>query len=135
VPSFTLWYGEYAPISSPPLLPPSIASRRGLVYPALTRCSAQAMKSSNTFCFLRRRPASCQAWPNSPPPRRFAIATTPPASSQIRRPGSNQGTVLAPNPPYPVRSVGLVPSRRGGSLGRGHQEQRVGKDGHGCPHE
>src|SRR5436189_6258628 len=57
-----------APMSSPPLLPPSIASLDGLVKLERTRNSAQAAKSSNTFCFLVRLPAVCHSSPNSPPP-------------------------------------------------------------------
>ena len=36
--------------------------------------SAEAMKSSNTFCLCSSMPASCQVLPYSEPPRRFATA-------------------------------------------------------------
>ncbi len=58
-----------APISSPPALPPSMASRCGLVYLLATRCSAAAMKSVKVFIFFIMRPSSCQRLPSSPPPR------------------------------------------------------------------
>lgn len=41
-----------------------------VVKPLAMRCSAQEMKSSNTFCLLCRDPASRQLMPYSPPPLR-----------------------------------------------------------------
>ena len=63
-----------APISSPPLEPPMIASRSRLVIPLRCRWSAQAMKSSKQFCLVASRPAWCHSSPNSPPPRMLATA-------------------------------------------------------------
>ena len=48
---------------------------------------AHARKSSNTFCFFVSLPASCHSSPNSPPPRRFAVATTTPRVEQERARG------------------------------------------------
>ena len=73
-----------APISSPPLLPPMIASFAGDVYFRSIRCFSTAAKSSNTFCLFVRLPGRCHSSPNSPPPRRLATATTNPWSSSTR---------------------------------------------------
>ncbi len=43
-----------APTSSPPLEPPIMPRRSGVVNFSRTRCSATAMKSSNTFCLRSR---------------------------------------------------------------------------------
>ena len=48
--------------------------------PLLDQICAAAMKSSKTFCFFVSLPCACHSSPNSPPPRRLAIAKTPPAS-------------------------------------------------------
>ncbi len=63
-----------APINSPPLLPPRIASFGVEVYLFAISHSAAAMKSSKTFCFFAFVPARCQSSPYSPPPRRFGCA-------------------------------------------------------------
>ena len=54
------------------------------VQPVAMSHSAAAWKSSKTFCFLPSIPSRCQSSPSSLPPRRFAIAHTPPASTQAR---------------------------------------------------
>ena len=76
-----------APTSRPPLLRPWIANCPDVVTPDSIRCSATAMKSSKTFCFRSSRPASYHSVPNSPPPRRLAMASNPPAASQPDQPG------------------------------------------------
>src|SRR5215217_1959774 len=99
-----------APTSSPPLDPPPMASFFGDVYPVRIRCSAAPMKSSKTFCLCSFVPARCHASPNSPPPRRFGTASTPPASSHTTSAIENLGVIGMRNPPYPVRYVGFEPS-------------------------
>ena len=89
----------HAPTSSPPLLPPWIASFRGDVYLFAMSHSAAAMKSSKTFCFFAFMPASCHSTPYSPPPRRFGIAKTPPISIQTRSETLKLGVRLILNPP------------------------------------
>ena len=88
-----------APTSSPPFDPPFMASRSGEVQPFFCSHSAAAMKSSKMFCFLPRRPASYQAFPYSPPPRRLATAYTPPISSQTARDTTKAGSIGTLNPP------------------------------------
>src|SRR5947208_13223635 len=77
-------------MSRPPLLPPRIASFSGRVHFSLIKYSAEAAKSSKTFCFLVRFPALCHSSPNSPPPRIFATTKTPPRSNQSRRVNSKR---------------------------------------------
>ena len=55
-------------MGSPPLEPPWMMSLLGEVCWLEMRCSAQAAKSSNTFCLLCREPALRQSMPYSPPP-------------------------------------------------------------------
>ena len=55
-----------------------------VVHPSGMSFSAAAWKSSNTFCLRSRMPARCHSSPSSLPPRRPAIAYTPPASTQAR---------------------------------------------------
>ena len=88
-----------APTSSPPLDPPEMASRDGLVYLRVISQSAAARKSSKTFCFLSSIPARCQASPNSPPPRRFGSANTPPFSIQNAAREEKNGRMLMLKPP------------------------------------
>ena len=71
-----------APTSRPPFEPPMMPSFAGEVYFSLTRYSATAMKSSNTFCFFSRLPALCHASPYSAPPRMLTVTQMPPSSSQ-----------------------------------------------------
>ena len=52
----------------PPLEPPWMMRLLGEVCLVETRCSPQAAKSSNTFCFWCREPALRQSMPYSPPP-------------------------------------------------------------------
>jgi hypothetical protein len=59
---------------APPLDPPMMASLAGEVYPRATSSSAQATKSSKTFCLLDLLPASRHSTPYSPPPRRLACS-------------------------------------------------------------
>src|SRR5258707_7645001 len=80
-----------APTRRPPLLPPPIASLGVDVYLLATSHSAAPMKSSKTFCLFFFIPASCQASPYSPPPRRLATAYTPPSSSHVRLEAENVG--------------------------------------------
>ena len=61
--------------------------------------SAAAMKSSKTFCFLSSIPASCQASPYSPPPRRFGSAITPPASNHWNIVAEKSGVSETLKPP------------------------------------
>ena len=61
--------------------------------------SAAAMKSSKTFCRLSFRPASYHSRPYSPPPRRLAMAETPPISSQTMRDTENPGVRDTLKPP------------------------------------
>jgi hypothetical protein len=63
--------------------------------------SAAAWKSSKTFCLVAPMPARCQSSPSSPPPRRPAIAYTPPASTQARIVAEYAGVSGSPKPPYP----------------------------------
>ena len=51
-------------------------------------------------------PARCQALPSSPPPRTFAIAYTPPASTQASRSALKSGVRECPKLPYPYRIAG-----------------------------
>ncbi len=88
-----------AATSRPPLLPPAIASFGVDVYFSRIRYSAPAMKSSKTFCLFARRPASCQALPYSPPPRRLACAKMPPISIHAIVAGENAGVIGMLNPP------------------------------------
>src|SRR5438270_429033 len=66
-----------APMSSPPLLPPSIASFSAEVYFRSIMNLSAAAKSSNTFCFLVSMPARCHSSQYSPPPRRRQSANRP----------------------------------------------------------
>jgi hypothetical protein len=59
-----------------------MASCSGVVRPSRISVSAAAWKSSNTFCLRSSIPARCHSSPSSLPPRRLAIAYTPPASTQ-----------------------------------------------------
>ena len=88
-----------APTSRPPLLPPMMPSRLGDVYCSLIRCSAQAVKSSNTFCFFSNIAAWCQVSPYSLPPRMFAVAQMPPRSSHAGTSERNVGSVAMSKPP------------------------------------
>ena len=63
-----------APTSRPPFERPVIASLFGFVNFSRIRYSPAAAKSSKTFCLFVFMPASCQALPYSPPPRRFTTA-------------------------------------------------------------
>src|SRR5262245_28869627 len=99
----------HAPTSRPPFEPPLIASRPVRVQPVPISHSAQAMKSSNTFCLLSRRPASYHSLPYSPPPRRFETASRPPSSSQASQLTEQVGVIETSNPPYPQSSVGTSP--------------------------
>ena len=87
-----------------------MASLDGDVYRRCTRYSPAAMKSSNTFCFFSFIPASCHAWPYSPPPRRLAVAHTPPSSSHAGTSERKVGFVVMSKPPYAYNMVGFVPS-------------------------
>lgn len=75
------------PIVMPPALPPWPASFFGDVQPSLTSHSAQAMKSFHVFGLFAFCPARCYSCPFSPPPRTWAMAITPPFSSQASRVG------------------------------------------------
>src|SRR2546422_2791873 len=88
-----------APTRRPPFEPPWIASLFEDVYLFVTRYSAHAMKSSNTFGLLSSIPALCHASPYSPPPRRFATARRPPSSSHRRRLAWKLGVREMLNPP------------------------------------
>ncbi len=55
--------------------------RRGEVTPRAMRSRPTEAKSSNVVWRFVFRPASCQAGPNSPPPRMLASTQTPPCSS------------------------------------------------------
>jgi CubicO group peptidase (beta-lactamase class C family) len=79
--------------------PPMIEIRSRRDQPEVASHSAHAQKSSNTFCLLARRPASCQARPYSPPPRRFATASRPPRSTHAAMSGENHGVMAISNPP------------------------------------
>ncbi len=98
-------------MSSPPLEPPMIASRSARVTPVSTRWRSQEAKSSNTCWLAVSLPLSCHPSPYSAPPRRFAIASTPPCSSHTSRVGSNHAFCEMPDPPYPVRMAAADPSR------------------------
>ena len=63
-----------APTRRPPFEPPMMASFGVDVYLLAISHSADAMKSSKTFCFFSFVPALCQASPYSEPPRRQATA-------------------------------------------------------------
>uniref|UniRef100_A0A224XZV3 Putative secreted protein n=1 Tax=Panstrongylus lignarius TaxID=156445 RepID=A0A224XZV3_9HEMI len=72
------------------------------VYLFSIKYSAAAWKSSKTFCLFSKRPASCHFSPYSPPPRRFATATTP--FKCFIKTNLNvlyTGCKLTLNPPYP----------------------------------
>jgi hypothetical protein len=69
------------------------------VYFSAISHSAAAMKSSKTFCLLRCLPAWCHSSPYSPPPRRLAIATTPPISIHAAYSTENIGVIEMLNPP------------------------------------
>src|SRR5215471_17587682 len=71
-------------------------------------------------------PASCQARPYSPPPRRLATASRPPVSSQAASSTENDGVIGMSNPPYPYSSAGTSP------LGR-RSERLVRKTGTCAP--
>ena len=77
-----------------------MAMRAAADQPELASQRAQAQKSSKVFCLAARLPASCQARPYSPPPRRQATASIPPRSSQTAQVGENDGVVLTATPPY-----------------------------------
>src|SRR6266404_5341685 len=69
----------------PPALVPVPASFWGLVYPFLTRYSAQEMKSFHVLGLVVLNPALYQASPFSPPPRGCAKAsTTPRSATEVR---------------------------------------------------
>jgi hypothetical protein len=85
--------------------------RSAIDQPELTSHRAQAQKSSKTFCLFASFPASCQARPYSPPPRRLATASIPPRSSQTAQAGLKDGVMQAPTPPYPCSSTGTSPRR------------------------
>src|SRR5580692_4668118 len=88
-----------APMSSPPLERPEIAKCCGDVYFCAIRYSAAANQSSNTFCLCSNMPASCQASPYSPPPRRLGTASQPPCSSHQAHAGFHSGVMLTLKPP------------------------------------
>ena len=92
------WFST-APTSRPPLLPPKIASFGVEVYLLAISHSAAAMKSSKTFCFFARLPASCHSSPYSAPPRRLATAYMPPISIHAIMLGLNEGSTLTLKPP------------------------------------
>src|SRR5581483_2976759 len=105
------------PMTIPPALLPSPDSLVGLVYWLSIRYCAQAMKSSIECCFVCLYPPRCHSSPYSPPPRTWAIASTPPRSSHASQTGSKCGSSVNPYAPYPVRSVGrfrsnAMPRRR-----------------------
>lgn len=58
-----------APMSRPPFEPPRAAMWAGELQWLSIRYCAQAEKSSKTFCFLVRFPATCHELPYSAPPR------------------------------------------------------------------
>ena len=70
-----------------------------VVQPAPISRSAAAAKSSNTFCLCSRMPARCHSSPFSEPPRRFATAQTPPASTQASIDGVYAGVSAMSKPP------------------------------------
>ena len=86
-----------------------IAVRSGRDQPDAASHLAQPQKSSKTFCLRSSRPASCQALPYSPPPRRFATASRPPRSSHAARSAENTGVSATSNPPYAYSSAGTSP--------------------------
>ena len=106
--------------------PPLIAMRSVLDQPELASHRAQAQKSSKTFCLFASFPASCQARPYSPPPRRLATASIPPRSSQTAQAALNDEVVQAPTPPYPYSSTGTSPRR-------GRPRRRVRNSGSTVP--
>ena len=85
-----------APSSRPPALPPVAKSRPGVVRPAATRCSAQAMKSVKVFFLLRSLPPSYHRRPSSSPPRTWAMAKVNPRSSRLSRDDRKVGSMLMP---------------------------------------
>ena len=58
-----------------------------------------AMKSSKTFCLFSLVPALCHASPYSPPPRRLAMAYTPPCSIHTTREMEKLGVSEMLKPP------------------------------------
>ena len=83
-----------------------MASCSAVVHPSRIRASAAAWKSSKTFCLRSSIPARCHSSPSSLPPRRLAIAYTPPADTQARTFGEYAGVRLMSKPPYPYKMVG-----------------------------
>jgi hypothetical protein len=88
-----------APTSKPPFERPPMARRSRVVQPFAISHSAAAMKSSKTRCFASFVPASCQASPYSPPPRRLGMARRPPSSSHTRLGTEKLGVIEMPKPP------------------------------------
>ena len=88
-----------APTSSPPFDRPCTASCAAVVTPESISSVAQAYRSSKTSCLWCSIPARCQSAPNSPPPRRFATASTPPAATQMANIAENAGSTGMSKPP------------------------------------
>src|SRR5829696_2744011 len=84
-----------APTSSPPALPPRIATRRGSDHPPATRCSTALSVSVNVFRLLSSLPSRYQPRPSSPPPRGWTSAHVKPRSSRDRRATENHGGIDA----------------------------------------
>src|SRR6202789_1475169 len=99
-----------APISKPPALPPSIATRFGSPYPSRTRNSVASIKFVNVLRFSIILPPSCHGSPNSPPPRICAYAITSPRSSIASRDAPNPSGSAYPYDPYPYTYSGELPS-------------------------
>ena len=98
--------------------------------PHLMSSCAPAIVSKNVFVLFNPRPASCHAFPISPPPRACTCAMTQlprgpshvpaprtahegahPRERSTRRSGSQSSAFDAPDAPYTVTSAGALPLR------------------------
>ena len=60
-----------------------MASWDGEVSPVSTSHCAQSMKSEKVLLLCSMRPASCHAFPSSPPPRMWAMTIRTPRSRRL----------------------------------------------------
>src|SRR5918995_4814978 len=84
-----------APTSSPPALPPRIATRSRSATPIATRWAQAASVSVNVLRLASSFPSRYHARPSSPPPRGWTNAHVPPRSSHDRRATENHGGIEA----------------------------------------
>src|SRR5262245_44671810 len=102
--------GMQAPTSSPPALPPRIATRSGAATPIVTRWAHAASVSVNVLRLASSLPSRYQPRPSSPPPRGCTSAHVPPRSSHESLATENHGGIDASYDPYPYTQHGELPS-------------------------